>query len=67
MALSDATIQQLKETLFLLEQYKSLRLGEIEDLVSNLKQYGVPLDSLSAKTTETAADEALAQIQDLLG
>lgn len=67
MPLSAATLEQLKETKFLLEQYKSLRLGEIEDLVANLKRYGMPLESLSAKTTETAADEALTRIQDLLG
>jgi hypothetical protein len=67
MPLSPETIEQLKEAKFFLEQYKALRLSEIEDLVANLKQYGVPLESLSAKTKETAADESLARLQDLLG
>lgn len=67
MALSPETLQKLEESKQSLQRYLVMRIGEIEDLVSNLKAYGVPLDSLSARTTETAADEALVAIQDLLG
>lgn len=67
MALSDETIQKLNDSKLALEDYLSGRLTEIDDLVLNLKNYGAPLESLSANTTEVAAAEALSTIQDLLG
>lgn len=66
MALSETTLQQLRDAKAALEEYKLTRVGEIDDLVANLKAYGVPLDSLSTGTTEAAATDALASIQALL-
>lgn len=66
MTLSAETIALLESAKADLEDYRTKRTTEIDDLVANLKSYGVPLDSLSTGTTDAAASEALASIQALL-
>lgn len=66
MALSAETIALLESAKADLEEYRTKRTTEIDDLVANLKSYGVPLDSLSTSTTDAAASEAFASIQALL-
>lgn len=66
MALSDETLAKLEVAKVAIQEYLDTRVGEIDDLVSNLKAYGVPLDSLSVGTTEAATDEAMASISALL-
>lgn len=65
--LSQDTITALEETKQSIQDYLDQRTGEIDDLVKNLRAYGVPLDSLSVNTTEAATSDALATIDDLLG
>ena len=66
MALSAETITNLEIAKIAIQEYLDNRVDEIDDLVFNLKAYGVPLDSLSVSTTEAATDEAMATISSLL-
>lgn len=67
MAISAETLQKLEEAKVAMQEYADKRNAEIDDLVANLKAYGVPLDSVTAPVSETAASDALATIQTLLG
>jgi hypothetical protein len=64
--LSSETIAKLEEAKAALEEYKDLRLSEIDDLVENLRAYGVPLTALTADANEAASGRALDTIQNLL-
>jgi len=66
VALSAETITNLEIAKIAIQEYLDNRVDEIDDLVFNLKAYGVPLDSLSVSTTEAATDEAMATISSLL-
>lgn len=66
MPLSPETLAALEESKVAVEEYRDRRIAEIDDLVANLKAYGVPLDSLASGTTEAAVDEALSSLTTLL-
>lgn len=66
MALSEETVQQLREALDAVEEFYEKRLEEIDRDVRNLREYGAPISDLGEKTTEVAVTAALAIIDGLL-
>jgi hypothetical protein len=66
MALSEDTIQQLRESLAAIEEFYERRLAEIDRDVRNLREYGAPISDLGDTTTESAADLALDFISGIL-
>lgn len=66
MALSEDTIQQLRESLTAIEEFYERRLAEIDRDVRNLREYGAPISDLGDTTTESAVDLALDFISGIL-
>lgn len=66
MALSQESLDAIQAAKDAVEEYKDKRVAEIEDEVKNLRNYGVPLDTLATDTTEAATDDAMTIIEGLL-
>jgi len=66
MALSQETITKLEEALVAIDEFYERRLAEVDRDVRNLREYGVPIDSLGEQTTEAATGLALDFIDGIL-
>ena len=66
MALSAPTLQQLEDTKTAVDEFYARRLAEVDRDVRNLREYGTPIAALGERTTEEAADIAVAFIETIL-